>query len=107
MELCTVTRQLDVITIGRASVDIYGRQVGGLLEDMASFNKYIGGSPTNIAAGAARLGLRAALITRVGNEHFGRFIRNQLACEGVDVSHVVTDPKRLTALASATTKPSP
>ncbi|MCY4542666.1 MAG: 5-dehydro-2-deoxygluconokinase, partial [Rhodobacteraceae bacterium] len=99
MELLVVTRQLDVITIGRASVDIYGRQVGGLLEDMASFNKYIGGSPTNIAAGAARLGLRTALITRVGDEHFGRFIKNQLSCEGVDVSQVVTDRERLTALA--------
>src|SRR4051812_49344296 len=69
---------LDLITIGRSSVDLYGVQVGGRLEDMASFNKYIGGSPTNIAAGAARLGLKSALITRVGAEHMGRFIREQL-----------------------------
>lgn len=47
--------KLDLITIGRSSVDLYGSQVGGRLEDMASFAKYIGGSPTNIAAGAARL----------------------------------------------------
>jgi 5-dehydro-2-deoxygluconokinase len=51
--------KLDVITIGRSSVDLYGAQVGGRLEDMASFEKYIGGSPTNMAAGTARLGLRA------------------------------------------------
>ncbi len=51
-------KSLDLITIGRSSVDLYGAQVGGRLEDMASFQKYIGGSPTNIAAGAARLGLK-------------------------------------------------
>ena len=89
---------LDLITIGRSSVDLYGQQVGGRLEDMASFAKYIGGSPTNIAAGSARLGLRSAVITRVGDEHMGRFIREQLEREGVDVTGVVTDPERLTAL---------
>ena len=94
-----MTRPLDLITIGRASVDLYGDQVGGRLEDMASFSKYIGGSPTNIAAGAARLGLRSALITRVGDEHFGRFVREQLKREGVDTRFVLTDPDRLTALA--------
>lgn len=91
-------KPLDVITIGRSSVDLYGAQVGGRLEDMGSFQKYIGGSPTNIAAGTARLGLRSALITRVGDEHMGRFIREELAREGVDVRGVKTDPERLTAL---------
>ncbi|WP_028034060.1 5-dehydro-2-deoxygluconokinase [Chelativorans sp. J32] len=93
-----MAKRLDVITIGRSSVDLYGAQVGGRLEDMASFNKYIGGSPTNIAAGAARLGLKSALITRVGDEHMGRFIREELQREGVDVRGVKTDPERLTAL---------
>ncbi len=91
-------KTLDVITIGRSSVDLYGAQVGGRLEDMASFQKYIGGSPTNMAAGTARLGLKSALITRVGDEHMGRFIREELAREGVDVRGVKTDPERLTAL---------
>ena len=91
-------KPLDVITIGRSSVDLYGQQVGGRLEDMGSFQKYIGGSPTNMAAGTARLGLRSALITRVGDEHMGRFIREELAREGVDVRGVKTDPERLTAL---------
>ena len=91
-------KRLDVITIGRSSVDLYGAQVGGRLEDMGSFQKYIGGSPTNMAAGMARLGLKSALITRVGNEHMGRFIREELAREGVDVQGVKTDPDRLTAL---------
>jgi len=90
--------KLDLITIGRSSVDLYGGQAGGRLEDMASFNKYIGGSPTNIAAGTARLGLKSALITRVGDEHMGRFVREQLVVEGVDVTGVKTDVERLTAL---------
>lgn len=90
--------KLDVITIGRAGVDLYGSQIGGRLEDMGSFDKYIGGSPTNIACGTARLGLKSGLITRVGDEHMGRFIREQLQREGVDVQGVKTDPERLTAL---------
>lgn len=94
----TPEKTLDLLAIGRSSVDLYGTQVGGRLEDMRSFDMYIGGSPTNIAAGAARLGLRSALITRVGDEHMGRFMREQLAREDVDVRGVVTDPDRLTAL---------
>ena len=89
---------LDVIAIGRSSVDLYGGQVGGRLEDMRTFRKYIGGSPTNTVAGAARLGLKSAVITRVGDEHMGRFIRERLRAEGVDVRGVITDPERLTAL---------
>jgi len=91
-------RALDVVTVGRVSVDLYGQQVGGRLEDMASFAKYVGGCPANIAVGAARLGLRSALISRVGDEHMGRFVREQLAREGVETKWLVTDPARLTAL---------
>ncbi|WP_421979684.1 bifunctional 5-dehydro-2-deoxygluconokinase/5-dehydro-2-deoxyphosphogluconate aldolase [Roseibium sp.] len=91
-------KKLDVITIGRSSVDLYGAQVGGRLEDMSSFNKYIGGSPTNMAAGTARLGLKSAVITRVGDEHMGRFILEELERHGVDTHGVVTDRERLTAL---------
>jgi 5-dehydro-2-deoxygluconokinase len=91
-------RPLDVICLGRAAVDLYGEQVGGRLEDMASFRKYLGGSPANTAVGLARLGLKPAMLTRVGDEHNGRFVRETLVAEGVDVSHVKTDPTRLTAL---------
>lgn len=90
--------ELDLITIGRSSVDLYGTQVGGRLEDMGSFDKYIGGSPTNIACGTARLGLKSAVITSVGDEHMGRFIREQLQREGVNTDGVKIDPERLTAL---------
>ncbi|KAA2234663.1 bifunctional 5-dehydro-2-deoxygluconokinase/5-dehydro-2-deoxyphosphogluconate aldolase [Salinarimonas soli] len=89
---------LDVIAIGRSSVDLYGQQIGGRLEDMGTFAKSVGGSPTNTAIGAARLGLRAGLITAVGDEPMGRFIREQLEREGLDVRGVRTDPRRLTAL---------
>ncbi len=89
---------LDVITIGRASVDLYGQQVGGRLEDMASFSKAVGGCPSNIAIGTARLGLRSGLITRVGDEAMGRFIREQMEREGVATQGIRTDPQRLTAL---------
>lgn len=94
----STNKTLDVITIGRASVDLYGQQIGTRLEDVGSFAKSVGGCPTNIAVGTARLGLKSALITRVGNEQMGRFIREQLQREGVETKGVVTDPERLTAL---------
>ena len=89
---------LDVITIGRASVDLYGQQIGSRLEDIGTFAKSVGGCPANIAIGTGRLGLKSALITRVGNEQMGRFIREQLAREGVATAGIATDPERLTAL---------
>jgi 5-dehydro-2-deoxygluconokinase len=93
-----MAQDLDVITIGRSSVDLYGQQIGGRLEDMGSFAKSVGGCPSNIAIGAARLGLKSAVLTRVGDEHMGRFIREQMAREGVATDGIKTDPKRLTAL---------
>ncbi|CAN5180641.1 5-dehydro-2-deoxygluconokinase [soil metagenome] len=90
--------RLDLITLGRSCIDLYGQQIGGRLEDMASFAKYIGGSPTNTAIGSSRLGLKAGLITRVGADHFGRFIREQLTAEGVSADGVLSDAERLTAL---------
>src|SRR5262245_7297825 len=89
---------LDVITIGRSSVDLYGQQIGSRLEDIASFAKSVGGCPANIAIGTARLGLKSGLITRVGDEQMGRFIREQSAREGVATKGIVTDKDRLTAL---------
>jgi len=88
----------DLICLGRAGVDFYAEQIGSRLEDVASFAKYIGGSSTNIACCSSRMGLKTALITRVGNEHMGQFIREQLEREGVDTRLVKTDPDRLTAL---------
>ena len=92
------TGPLDVIAIGRASVDLYGQQIGSRLEDITSFAKSVGGCPANISVGTARLGLRSALLTRVGDEQMGRFIREQLVREGVSVEGITTDKERLTAL---------
>lgn len=92
-------KPLDLITIGRASVDLYGQQIGTRLEDVSSFAKSVGGCPCNISVGTARLGLKSALLTRVGDEQMGRFIREQLTREGVETRGIVTDPERLTALA--------
>jgi 5-dehydro-2-deoxygluconokinase len=92
------SKTLDVIAIGRSSVDLYGQQSGSRLEDIASFAKSVGGCPANISVGTARLGLKSALITRVGDEQMGRFIREQLAREGVATDGVIPDKDRLTAL---------
>lgn len=91
-------RRFDLIAMGRAAVDLYGEQIGGRLEDMSSFAKYMGGSAANTAYGLARLGHKPAMLTRVGDEHMGRFVRETLAEAGVDVSHVRTDKDRLTGL---------
>src|SRR5579862_4855379 len=90
--------QLDLIAIGRVSVDLYGQQSGSRLEDVATFARAVGGCPANVAIGAARLGLKSALISRVGDEPMGRFVREQLAREGVDASGVRVDAQRLTSL---------
>ena len=89
---------LDVITVGRCSVDLYGQQIASRLEDIASFAKSVGGCPSNIAIGTARLGLKSAVITRVGDEQMGRYVREQMAREGVSTQGITTDPQRLTSL---------
>jgi 5-dehydro-2-deoxygluconokinase len=87
---------LDLVCIGRTCVDLYAEQEGARLEDVQSFRKYVGGSATNIAFNTARLGVRSAMLTRVGEEQMGRFVRRTLADIGVDVSHVTFDPEHLT-----------
>jgi 5-dehydro-2-deoxygluconokinase len=87
---------LDLVCIGRTCVDLYAEQEGARLEDVQSFRKYVGGSATNIAFNTARLGVKSAMLTRVGEEQMGRFVRRTLADVGVDVSHVTFDPEHLT-----------
>ncbi len=91
-------RQYDLACLGRLAVDLYAEQLGARLEDASSFTKYLGGSSANIAFGVARLGLRAAMISRVGNEQMGRFLTQTLQREGCDISQVQIDPQRLTGL---------
>jgi 5-dehydro-2-deoxygluconokinase len=77
-------------------VDLYAEQEGARLEDVQSFRKYVGGSAANIALNSARLGVKTAMITRVGEEQMGRFLRRTMAEAGVDVSHITFDPEHLT-----------
>ncbi|MCW2802619.1 MAG: 5-dehydro-2-deoxygluconokinase [Propionibacteriaceae bacterium] len=82
---------LEVLTFGRSGVDIYPHQIGVGLEDVQTFGKYLGGTTANVAVAAARLGRRAAIITGVGNDPFGRFVRKALRELDVDDSHVVVN----------------
>lgn len=91
-------RPLDLICLGRVAVDLYGQQIGSRLEEMSSFAKYLGGSSGNVAYGTAIQGLRSSMLARVGDEHMGRFLREELQSVGVDTSHLITDKERLTAL---------
>ncbi len=94
----SMEKTLDVICMGRVAVDLYGHQIGARLEDMGSFAKYLGGSSGNVAYGTARQGLRSSMLARVGDEHMGRFLREELQQVGCDTSHLITDKERLTAL---------
>jgi 5-dehydro-2-deoxygluconokinase len=78
----------DLVTIGRSSLDLYANDVGAPFVEIKSFAAYVGGSPTNIAVGAQRLGLRAALLTAVGNDPVGDFILHFLEGEGLETAHI-------------------
>ncbi|WP_296225064.1 bifunctional 5-dehydro-2-deoxygluconokinase/5-dehydro-2-deoxyphosphogluconate aldolase [Ralstonia sp. UBA689] len=91
-------RPIDLACLGRVAVDLYAQQIGSRLEDARSFQMYLGGSSGNVAFGVARLGLRTAMISRVGDEQMGRFLREALAREGCDTSQLQIDPQRPTAL---------
>ncbi|EPL9569195.1 bifunctional 5-dehydro-2-deoxygluconokinase/5-dehydro-2-deoxyphosphogluconate aldolase [Providencia rettgeri] len=91
-------KKLDVICMGRIAVDLYGQQIGSRLEDMSTFAKYLGGSSGNVAFGTAIQGLKSSMLARVGDEHMGRFLREELQRVGCDTSHLITDKDRLTAL---------
>lgn len=73
----------DVITIGRVGVDIYPLQYGVGLEDVKTFQKFLGGSATNVACATAKYGLKSAVITRTGNDPFGKYVHEELKRLGV------------------------
>jgi len=83
----------DVVTMGRVGVDLYPMQEGVGLEDVETFGKYLGGSAGNVAVAAARLGHESALISRVGDDPFGRFVRAALEELGVSTAYLGTDPR--------------
>jgi 5-dehydro-2-deoxygluconokinase len=90
---------LEVVTIGRVSVDLYPEQIGVPLAQVRTFRKMLGGSPTNVAVATARLGHRAAVVTKVGADGFGDYVRIALTEFGVDPAFVGTDDELRTPLA--------
>ena len=84
--------ELEVLTVGRVSVDLYPEQIAVPLAGVRTFRKMLGGSPTNVAVAAARLGRRSAVITKVGDDPFGPYVREALEGFGVDSTRVGTDP---------------
>jgi 5-dehydro-2-deoxygluconokinase len=90
---------LEVITMGRVSVDLYPEQIGVPLAEVRTFAKSLGGSATNVAVAAARLGHRSAVVTKVGDDGFGPYVRAALEGFGVDARYVGTDPDLRTPLA--------
>lgn len=86
---------LEVLTVGRVGVDLYPEQAGPL-KDVTTFAKSLGGTATNVAVGAARLGRRSAVLTKVGPDGFGSYVREALAGFGVDASYVGTAQDLLT-----------
>jgi 5-dehydro-2-deoxygluconokinase len=88
----------DLIAIGRVGVDLYPEQSGVTLAEVRTFAKFLGGSPTNVAVACARYGHSAAVITRVGDDGFGAFVRSALEGFGVDSRYVGTDPYLRTPL---------
>jgi len=93
-----MTDGFDLITIGRVGVDLYPQQSGVSLADVQTFRKSLGGSPVNVAVAAARLGVGAAAITKVGDDAFGAYIRAAMEEFGVDTRWVGTDPDLRTPL---------
>ena len=95
----------DLVSLGRANLDLYSQDIGADFEDATGFDAMVGGSPTNIAIGVARLGLRPSLLTAVGDDRTGGFVLRSLRNEGVDTSHVHRIPGKLTSLALLGVKP--
>jgi 5-dehydro-2-deoxygluconokinase len=83
---------IDVLTMGRISVDVYPLQIGVSLREVQTFGKYLGGSPTNVAVAAARYGRRSAVITRTGDDPFGQYLHDALRAFAVDDRYVFSVP---------------
>ena len=92
-----MSRQYDVLTMGRSSIDLYAHQIGVPMTEVTSFDAYVGGCPTNIAVGTRRLGLRSALLTAVGADEVGDFILNFLNRETIETRFIPRKPGRRTS----------
>ena len=79
---------IDILCVGEVLVDFIGHQTGVLINNTRDYHRYIGGSPTNVAMNAARLGLNATMVASVGNDGFGDYIFERLSNVGVDTTHI-------------------
>ncbi|MFC0186352.1 PfkB family carbohydrate kinase [Pseudarcicella hirudinis] len=77
-------KKYDLLTIGRSSIDLYSANIGSPFVDISAFNAFVGGCPLNIAVGSVRLGVNVAILTGIGNDQVGLFIKNFLSKEGVN-----------------------
>jgi 5-dehydro-2-deoxygluconokinase len=100
-----VEQVFDVVSLGRAAIDFYAREIGRPLPEVESFNWYVGGCPANIIVGCARLGLRTAMVSRVDNLDTGQFVVDYLAREGVETRYIARDQLHRTGLAVLSIQP--
>ena len=94
-----MANEYDLITMGRATIDLYAQDIGVPFEKIKSFAAYVGGSPTNIAVGARRLGLDVALISGVGEDPVGDFVLAFLSEEQIDTEFITRKPTARTGAA--------
>jgi 5-dehydro-2-deoxygluconokinase len=100
-----MTASLDLLCMGRSSIDLYAHEIGVPITSVKSFDAYVGGCPTNVAVGTRRLGVRSGLITGVGTDQVGDFVLHFLDQEGIDTSAVVRFRERRTSAALLTIQP--
>jgi 5-dehydro-2-deoxygluconokinase len=87
---------IEAVVMGRVGIDLYPDQIETPLSKVRTFTRFVGGFAGNVATGLARLGVRTAIVSRVGAEGHGDYVRGWLAGEGVDVRFLATDPDWLT-----------
>src|SRR4029079_12838928 len=90
---CEGSSMLEALCVGRVALDLYPEQSNRPLEDVETYRQYAGGFATNIATALARLGVRSAVFSAVGDDGHGRFLRNWLQNEGVDCTWLGTHPQ--------------
>lgn len=85
-----MSKKYDLLTLGRSSIDLYSANVGSPFEKISAFNAFVGGCPLNIATGGQRLGLKTAILTGIGNDQVGNFIKHFLNEEEILTEWVPT-----------------
>lgn len=93
-DINNTTKEIDILCVGEVLVDFIGHQEGVLINETRDYHRYLGGSPTNVAMNATRLGLKTILIASVGNDGFGSYVSNRLEDAGININHIkVLDTK--------------